>query len=293
VDEATRYYFRLRQGSAVVREFSSTARNFALHSDEPEYADLDPLQSLKIRVWALVNNSWSFQGSTDVKLRGRGPVQPIVLVPSDRISQYRYSGISGIFNRFLGDVQGWYRDTVGRTFDLKRTIFVFTSRSNEWLWCRDVSFANREGCVHDNYEHNVGTVLREYGVQVGDISEQEFPLILGFGAGGYNGGSERRKSAIIGEAAIESYLYGSCDSITLAFPGDSVRSECAAYGGIGWPAYGVGVPAGTIAHELGHAFGLPGHKTDGCLISVMDTNECFPSAGLRSDEILWMQEVFR
>lgn len=293
VSNASLYFFRLRQGSTVITEFRSTSRNFALQPDAPEYGDLDPLQSLKIRVWALVNNSWSFEGSTDVKLRGGGPVQPIVLVPSDRTSQYRYTAISATFGNFLTDVQRWYRDTVGRTFDLNRTKYVFTRRTNAWLWCRDLSFAIREGCAHENYEENVGTVLREYGVPFGDISRQEFPLVLGFGAGGYASGSELRKSVIIGEAPIEAYIYGSCDSVTLAFPGDSVRSDCAAYGGIGWPAYGVGVPAGTIAHELGHAFGLPGHLTDGCVVSIMDGNECFPAASLRNDEISWMQEVFR
>lgn len=218
-------------------------------------------------------------------------VAPFVVVPADRQSEFAASGalgtLSDVFDNSAVDVQDAYDDLVNLTYHRQDTRVIFSDHDTEWFWCRtqDVDPAAL-GCQPNNFEHNLMVDLASRGY-LNDKADETY-LILALGGGGYAGARERR--AIMGEAGWVGFRDGNCDRVLDAYPNDGTADRCR---NGNWDQSA----SGTMAHELGHAFGLPGHApaNPNCVgVSFMDAQGCYEVDGpnLDPDEIAHLLQFF-
>lgn len=194
------------------------------------------------------------------------PVQPYYLYPADQPYHKAYEEAA---NKIAKEIQDWYKERVGTTFRLKPLI-VKQSK---------LSYAQMRGGANPSEE-----VLADKqkmprwweGVEqsVGGWKDREVTWVFAQGGGGYAAANLIRTYAGIG-------MFGDW----VLEPISGVREPAAITADLAtWQVQG-GVPMGTTAHELGHAFGLH-HPDDYPGKSIMRWHGDYPKTDLLDHELL-------
>lgn len=201
-------------------------------------------------------------------------VKPYLVYPADKVMYAKYE-IS--VKNYLIELQNWYRDKVGKTFSMNPLQVVRSSFNYLTMRCGPTPSQN---CLTDSsvLEGNWGMYMNKAihnGVE--QWESQTAALIFSAGGGGYGGANlDTNNNAgwgITGDWVLEP-ISGVIN--TWGIP--------CSYSA-GWQCAG-GVPRGSPAHELGHAFGL-GHPDPNIYSgsSIMKWHGDYPTVGLLQHEI--------
>ncbi|MBI2007182.1 MAG: hypothetical protein HYS83_00530, partial [Candidatus Blackburnbacteria bacterium] len=203
--------------------------------------------------------------------RDKFVVRPFLVYPADKPAYPEYE--TAVRN-YMTELQRWYCEKVGATFPMSTLQVVRSSYDYQTMRCGENP---SQACLDDpkKLEGNWGMYMNKAihgGIEKWD--EETAALIFSAGGGGFAGGnvySNYASFAISGDWVLEPLSGRANDwGIPCRYSND-------------WQCAG-GVPKGTPAHELGHAFGLPhpdGYSGD----SIMKWHGGYPSVGFLPHEI--------
>lgn len=204
-------------------------------------------------------------------------VKPYLVYPADKPMYPEYETA---VNQYLQELQSWYNGKVGKTFRMKPLQVVRSSYNYLTMRCGETP---NQSCIDDpaKFEGNWGTFMNKAihnGVE--QWEEQTIALIFSAGGGGYGGAnlySNYTGFAITGDWVLE--------------PISGVQNTWGipCFYSSGWQCTG-GVPKGTPAHELGHAFGLPHPGSQYAGQTIMEWHGDYPQVGFLSQEIQLLRQ---
>jgi len=203
-------------------------------------------------------------------------VKPYLVYPAD---QQMYPAYEEAVQHYLGELQAWYLQKVGRTFKMAPLKVVRSQYPYRIMRCGDPP---KQACADDpkRLDGNWGMYMNlaiHNGTEHWD--ERAATLVFGAGGGGYAGSNRYPNDAgwsIVGDWVLEP-LSGV----------ENVWGIPCRYSD-GWQCAGH-VPKGTPAHELGHAFGLP-HPDQYPGASIMKWHGGYPDVGFLPHEIDYLQK---
>ncbi len=170
-------------------------------------------------------------------------VKPYLVYPADK---GRYPEYERAANAAMAEIQAWYQEVVGATFDSAPLKIVRSMEDYATMKCGvNSSF----GCMEDpmrfdgNWEAALNRAIHD-GVEQWD--SQSATIVFGVGGGGR--ALADRYANDTGWATVGDWVLEPLSGVENGWGVPCSRSQ-------GWECQG-GVPMGTIAHELGHAFGL-------------------------------------
>lgn len=204
-------------------------------------------------------------------------IEPYYVYPADQPYHPEYEQA---LREHIRQVHRWYRDKVGRNFNLAKLQVVQSTQEYLTMRCGP---APSPDCVADREQLPFwfGSVLQA----IGGLSERTGKWIFAQGGGGFAGANlfgNYMGFALAGDWTLEP-ISGVVEpeAITCAF---SDGWQCAI------DANGNGAPYGTGPHELGHIFGL--HHPDGYEgMSLMKWHGDYPSTGLMPHEVTILRET--
>ncbi|MEM5797529.1 MAG: hypothetical protein QXD72_01120 [Candidatus Aenigmatarchaeota archaeon] len=169
----------------------------------------------------------------------------------------------GFFREKIFEIRKFYfNNNNNKTFQALPLSVVAGNEFNEFYWCNGATNC----AVANQFEANIITELRNKGYPVHQDWNQ-FPSnrivwVLAIGGGGYAGARQYPTGggfAMVGDAAIYATLDNDCarvkDRYFLVDNPPNAKDSCMNTWLPSGKIYGFGV--GALAHELGHAFGLP------------------------------------
>ncbi|WP_437818474.1 LamG-like jellyroll fold domain-containing protein [Sorangium sp. So ce1078] len=199
------------------------------------------------------------------------PVRAYYVYPNDQ--PYHQEYVDAI-NTYLDELRGWYRQESGVSFHLVGSVQPVRS-SQSYLTMRCGS-SPTSACANDPIQ--IPNWLNAVSQAVGGFPARQSTLVFSQGGGGYAGANlygDYSGFAVVGDWVLE--------------PISGVREPLAIHCGYAtWQCTG-GVPKGTVAHELGHSFGL--HHPDGYPgASIMAWHGDYPTTDFFDHEQMLLQE---
>ncbi|MCL4366263.1 dockerin type I domain-containing protein [Patescibacteria group bacterium] len=199
-------------------------------------------------------------------------VKPYLVYPADKTMYPEYE--TAVKN-YLIEMQSWYKQKVGVSFNMAPLKVVRSSENYLTIRC---GLTPSQACLNDSskLDGNVGMYMNKAihnGVE--QWEEKTAALIFAAGAGGYAGSNKYPNDtgwAIVGDWVLEP-ISGVASSWGIPCKYSN-----------GWQCTG-GVPKGTPAHELGHAFGLPHPGDQYKDQSIMQWHGGYPSVGFLPSEV--------
>lgn len=203
--------------------------------------------------------------------RDKFTVKPYLVYPADKPAYPEYE--TAVRN-YMEELQRWYCEKVGVTFYMTSLQVARSSYDYQTMRCGENP---SQACLDDpkKLEGNWGMYMNKAihgGVERWD--EETAALIFSVGGGGYAGANVYSNYAgfgITGDWVLEPITGRANDWGIPCKYSD------------GWQCAG-GVPKGSPAHELGHAFGLP-HPDNYSGDSIMKWHGGYPSVGFLPHEI--------
>lgn len=206
-------------------------------------------------------------------------VKPYLVYPADKPMYPEYETAA---QSYLNELKKWYCDKVGATFPMQSLTVVRSSYNYDTMRCDPSPFDSTppsSECLNDpkRLDGNWGMYMNlaiHNGVEKWD--EQAATLVFSAGGGGYAGANRYGNDA--GWAISGDWVLEPISGIPNDWGIPCKYSD-------GWQCSG-GVPKGTPAHELGHAFGL-GHP-DPVLYpdpSIMKWHGDYPTVGFLPHEV--------
>ncbi|MBI2022807.1 hypothetical protein HYS97_03095 [Candidatus Daviesbacteria bacterium] len=171
-------------------------------------------------------------------------VKPYLVYPADKpmFAEYQQA-----VDSYLIELQNWYKQKVGKTFALAPLKVVRSDYNYLTMRCGpnpSENCKNNQNTIEGNWPMYINIAIHN-GVEAWE--EKTVALIFSAGGGGWAGGAlygNYTGWAIVGDWVLEP-ISGKANDWGIPCSYSS-----------GWQCSG-GVPKGTPAHELGHAFGLP------------------------------------
>lgn len=203
-------------------------------------------------------------------------VKPYIVYPADKP---KYPEYETAVSNYMVELRNWYQAKVGKTFEM--TPLQVVTAPEDYLTIRCGGTPSQE-CINDpaRLEGNIGMVANKAihnGIERWD--EKTATLVFFAGAGGYAGANKYASDtgfAISGDWVLEPISGKANDwGIPCSY------SQ-------GWQCSG-GVPGGTPAHELGHAFGLPHPGSQYASQTIMEWHGNYPTIGFIPQEIEFLQ----
>ena len=200
-------------------------------------------------------------------------VKPYLVYPADKAMYPEYE--TSVKN-YLIELQNWYRDKVGATFTMEELKVVRSSRNYLEMRCGENP---NSMCIDDQskLEGNWAQYMNE-AIHGGTAiwEEETAVLVFGAGGGGYAGANKYENYA--GWALVSDWVLEPISGVVNTWGTPCFYSDV-------WQCAG-GVPRGTPAHELGHAFGLSHPDPDIYMgSSIMKWHGDYPTAGFLQHEI--------
>lgn len=205
-------------------------------------------------------------------------VKPYLVYPSDKPMYPEYETA---VKAYMQELQSWYLSKVGKTFYMAQLKVVRSAYTYDTIRCDpnpNDTIPPNASCLSDpkRLDGNLGMYMNKAihnGVEAWD--PQTAALIFSAGGGGYAGANKYPNDtgfAITGDWVLE----------PISGVANSWGIPCSLSDG--WQCSG-GVPKGSPAHELGHAFGLPhpGSQYNGQ--SIMEWHGDYPTIGFIQKEI--------
>lgn len=199
------------------------------------------------------------------------------------------------FSQKISEIKTFYaNNNGGKTFKTLPLAVVQGDHDHEWYWCTN------SGGQCNQREGNLINELKAKGYPV-DPDWNNFPSnrvvwILDMGGGGYAGARKYPTGggiAIVGDASVYAFIDGNCNRVKdKYFPNDNhpnVKDTCQN----SWIPSGQtqGFSVGALAHELGHAFGMPhpdgyGYPTSSVKWSqtMIGWHWLYPATGLLNED---------
>ncbi|MBI2577926.1 MAG: hypothetical protein HYV77_03785 [Candidatus Wildermuthbacteria bacterium] len=296
ISGATTYRYRFYQNGILVHEnIRSTNGELALIPGESGYVALQA-QDTVVHIAALVNFTWSETRAITIKFQTQTPisaptpapmslpaptptrttflVRPYLVYPADKAM---YPIYEQAIENYMTELQVWYKTKVGVTFSKAPLKIIRSSDSYLTMRCGEVPSAkckNDPSIIEGNWAGYINKAIHN-GVY--DWDKDTITLVFSPGAGGYGGAniSDNKGWAIVGDWVLEP-LSGVANEWGIPCVYSS-GWQCAA-----------GVPKGTPAHEIGHAFGLShpdGYSGD----SIMKWHGGYPETGFLPHEIEFLR----
>ena len=206
-------------------------------------------------------------------------VRPYLVYPADKSMYPEYE--TAVKN-YMVELQNWYKEKVGATFFMQPLVVVRSKYNYDTMRCDpgplDSTPPSAE-CLSDprRLDGNWGMYMNQAihdGVE--HLDEQTAALVFSAGGGGYAGANLYPNYA--GWAIVGDWVLEPISGVVNDWGIPCKYSD-------GWQCSG-GVPKGTPAHELGHAFGL-GHP-DPVLYaqpSIMKWHGDYPTVGFLQYEV--------
>lgn len=202
-------------------------------------------------------------------------VKPYLIYPADKPM---YPAYEAAVKNYMTELQNWYKQKAGATFSMAPLQVIRSSENYLTLRCG----ANpSSACLNDpaKLDGNVGAYANKAihnGVENWD--QKTATLIFAAGAGGYAGANNYPNDT--GFAVVGDWVLEPLSGVANDWGIPCKYSD-------GWQCSG-GVPKGSPAHELDHAFGLP--HPDGTLypgdhVSIMKWHGDYPTVGFLPNEI--------
>ncbi len=187
-------------------------------------------------------------------------VQPVIFFTNNYTVD---NALVSFFEEKIFEIRKFYFDNNnGQTFQSLPLSTVVGDNENEFYWCNGATNCS----AANQFEGNIITELRNKSYPVHQDWNQ-FPAnrvvwVLAIGGGGYAGARQYPTGggfAMVGDAAIYGTIYNSCNRVKDKYFSVDNHPNAIEHCQNTWlpsgKIYGYGV--GALAHELGHAFGLP------------------------------------
>lgn len=212
-------------------------------------------------------------------------VKPYLVYPADKSVYPEYEEA---VKNYMIELQEWYKSKVGITFNMAPLQIVKSKYSYNTMRCDPSPFDQTPpsaACLNDSkrMDGNWGVYMNlaiHNGVEKWD--EKTATLVFSAGGGGYAGADKYPNNAgwaITGDWVLEP-ISGKANDWGIPCKYSD-----------GWQCAG-GVPKGSPAHELGHAFGLP-HPDEklypGNGVSIMRWHGDYPTVGFLPHEITYLK----
>lgn len=202
-------------------------------------------------------------------------VKPYLLYPSDKSF---YSEYESAARNYLTQLQDWYCSKVGKTFAMDALKVMSGPDSYSAMRCgsnpsdscandvnNQVPFYNDGSSQGSNWWNSINKAVGR--------QSQNINIVFAVGGGGWAGASDPASDsglAIVGDWVMEP-LSGKVNSWGVP----CTKSH-------GWECTG-GTPGGSMAHELGHTFGLNHPSCNEC--SIMTAHWEYPALGFIDSEL--------
>ncbi|GEM_PF-2590558 len=214
-------------------------------------------------------------------------VKPYLVYPADKSVYPEYETA---VNKYLVELQNWYKTKVGVTFAVAPLQVVKSQYKYDIMRCDPSPFDQTppsQSCLGDpkKLEGNWGMYMNlaiHSGVEKWD--EKTATLVFSAGGGGY-AGANRDPSNDTGWAVTGDWVLEPISGKINDWGIPCKYSD-------GWQCAG-GVPGGSPAHELGHAFGLPHpdeKKYPGEKLSIMRWHGDYPVVGFLPHEVDFLKK---
>ncbi|OHA78541.1 MAG: hypothetical protein A3G10_00630 [Candidatus Wildermuthbacteria bacterium RIFCSPLOWO2_12_FULL_49_9] len=212
-------------------------------------------------------------------------VKPYLVYPADKAMIPLYeTAVQG----YLAELRQWYFDQVGATFQMV-PLEVIRHPFRNYLEMR-CGENPRQECINNLslFEGNWAQYMNEaiYGGAAAYYAggpcwaADTAYLVFGAGGGGYAGANSDGNSC--GWAVVSDWVLEPISGVPNEWGIPCVYSS-------GWQCGG-GVPKGTPAHELGHAFGLPHPGEQYADQSIRQWHGNYPGVGLLPQEIEFLRD---
>ncbi len=210
-----------------------------------------------------------------VSSHGGYKITPYLVYPADKPL---YPAYETALNSYLIELQKWYMEKIGKTFEISPLQVIKSAYSYDTMRCDPNPFDSvppSSQCLNDpkklDGDWMLYMYLAIYGLEDG-FKDQNVDLIFSAGGGGFAGGNKLDNDA--GFAISGDWVLEPISGVANSWGIPCNLSD-------GWQCSG-GVPKGTPAHELGHAFGL-GHPDNGP--SIMKWHGDYPTVGFLPQEV--------
>lgn len=203
-------------------------------------------------------------------------VKPYLIYPADKSLPSAYEKA---VKDYLKELHDWYKGKVSKTFRMADLKVIKSTYDYLTMRC---GLSSSPACLNDpsKLEGNWGMYMNlsiHDGAELWE--EKTAALVFGAGGGGYAGANQYgnfRGFAIVGDWVLE----------PISGVPNTWGIPCSYSDG--WQCSG-GVPKGSPAHELGHAFGLPHPGAQYASQSIMQWHGNYPTVGFIEQEIEFLR----